>query len=166
MATETLYVNGLGAERGAWTRVGASPYLDVQDQPTNYVHTAVKKAEIGDFTFANTTHSADTLNSVALYAYSRKVGPPTADFMIWNGTSWVDTGLAQDVDGLWSWESVAVASLDTWAKVDGAKLYLRQPNDEDQTEVDAAYLLCTYTAAGVGQPYISRVQYVQGMKSW
>jgi len=166
MATEELYVDGLGAERGAWTRVGTTPYLDAQDQPSHYVHNAVKKAEIGDFTFANTAHSADTLNSVTLYVYARKVGPPTLDIFLWNGTSWTDSGLAVDVDGLWSWEFVDVSAiLDTWAKVDGAKMYIKQPNDIDQSEVDAAYLLINYTVAGVGQPYISRVQNVYGMRN-
>ena len=167
MATEQLYVDGLGTERTDWTRVGTTPYLDAQDQPSHYVHNAVKKAEIGDFTFADTARPhTDTLNSVTLYAYSRKIGPPTLDFYLWDGTGWTDTGLACDVSGLWSWESVNVSAiLDTWAKVDGAKLYIKQPNDEDQAEVDAVYLLIDYTATGVGHPYISRVQNVSGMRT-
>jgi len=151
--TETLKVTTLGTEKTAWTEVGTL-HLQEQDEPTHYIWTATKKAEHGDFDFANTAFSGTTLNSVTLYVYARNAnGNQTVDYNIWNGTDWTEYTLDPTV--AYSWLNIAVPVLDTWAKVDGAKLYVTQPNNAARTDMDAAYLLCDYSEAGAEQVIVT-----------
>lgn len=145
--TESLWVDGLGTERTGWTEVGTSPYLDAQDQPTNYVWTTTKNAEHGDFTFANSGVGTGTINSVYLYVYAASAATAqNLEFYIWDGTAWSLAGTLPD-NTPWSWVSFDISTiLDTWTKIDAAKLYLLQGNTTVESDVDAAYLLVDYTS--------------------
>jgi Fe-S-cluster containining protein len=149
--TETLKVTTMGTEKTAWTEVGTL-HLQEQDEPTHYIWTATKKAEHGDFAFANTAHSGDTLNSVTLYVYAKNaIGGRVLEYYIWNGASWTEYNLTPGTT--YGWLNIAVPVLDTWTKVDGAKLYVVQPNQADRTDIDAAYLLCDYTTGEVAKGF-------------
>ena len=148
--TESLWVNGFEVDgtKTGWTTEGDSPWLSIQDQPANYIWTETKKAEIGDFTFQDTARPpTDTLNSATLYVYSQNASARDLGAFIWDGTSWTEYVMTHPAT--WNWHSIAVPVLDTWTKVDGAKFYLKQPNQTDKSWVDAAYLLVDYTPGGV-----------------
>lgn len=151
--TETLKVTTLGMERTGWTGVGTL-HLQEQDEPTHYIWTATKKAEHGDFDFANTAFSSTTLNSVTLYVYAKNIlGTRMLEYYIWDGTSWTEYNLVPTAG--FSWMNIAVPVLDTWTKVDGAKLYVKQPNQTDRTDIDAAYLLCDYSEVGAEEVIVT-----------
>lgn len=141
MTTLQLWVSALGTERTGWTRVGTSPYLNAQDQPTHYVYSIVKKAEIGDFDFQDTAETG-TINSVTLYVYGQTAIANNL-FYIWNGITWASYNPI--LPATWGWASIAVPVLDTWNKINGAKLYIYHPNSTSRTDIDAAYLLVDYT---------------------
>ena len=88
--TESLYVSGFDSTNTAWTEVGASPYLDAQDEPTNRIWTATKKAEEGYFSFDNTSRPpTDTLNSVTLYVYGMSSSGVDRDsYEMYDGSTW------------------------------------------------------------------------------
>ncbi|MHA2020952.1 MAG: hypothetical protein ACW96N_04505 [Candidatus Thorarchaeota archaeon] len=52
------------------TTVGTSPYLDSQDEPTNYVYTKSPGAQGGWWDFPNTTLSGDLTVNVSLYCWN------------------------------------------------------------------------------------------------
>lgn len=145
MANLSLYVATLGTEKTAWTREGASPYLDVQDQPTNYVYSSVKKAQIGDFTFDSTAASG-TINSVTLYVYGQTSnGTDITDFFIHDGASWSGS-YPLTFDASYSWKNVAItATLDSWTKINAALMYIAHENAANLCDIDAAYIYVDYT---------------------
>lgn len=143
MPTLNLWVNSLGTERTGWLRVGSSPYLNTQDQPANYVYSVTRKDEIGDFNFGDTSQSG-TINSVTLYVYGQRGGTIVGFVVgIWDGSSWTEYALILPTS--WGWVSEVISVLDTWAKINGAKMYIKRPNSTVRTDVDAAYLLVNYT---------------------
>ena len=81
MAQVLLYVNEV-VSAGAWTPVGASPYLNTQNQPTAYIHSAARNANSDVYGF---TDSADlgTITSVYLYIYAVQGGALT---ITWNAS--------------------------------------------------------------------------------
>lgn len=148
---ETLKVTTKGTERTAWTEVG-SLHLQEQDEPTHYIWTATKKAEHGDFDFANTAQGGTTLNSVTLYVYAKNAsGSQNISCFVWNGTSFTEYIITPGTT--YGWSNVSVPVLDTWTKVDGAQLYVKQPNNTARTDIDAAYLLCDYTAGEIAKGF-------------
>jgi len=153
MGTLQLWVSVLGTERTGWTRVGTSPYLNAQDQPTNYVYSIVKKAEIGDFDFQDTAQTG-TINSVTLYVYGQAATGSGQTFYIWDGVTW--TSYNPTLPATWGWASIAVPVLNTWAKINGAKLYIFHFNTTARTDVDAAYLLVDYTPPGAVETVVAK----------
>lgn len=151
---EDLYATGFVNNRTGWTRVGTTPYLSSQDQPTNYVWTATKKAEIGDWSFANTARPpTDTINSVTLYVYGQSAGVSGDNtFYIWDGSSWTDAVLPA-LPNTWNWVSVDLSTLlNTWTKIDAAQLYIAHANTTNRSDVDAARLAVDYTAGAISIP--------------
>jgi len=143
MATLSLYVNGLGIESSDWIEVGDSPYLNAQDQPTHYIYSAVKKAEHGDFTFADTAMTG-TINSVHLYIYGESTGQQTQDITLWDGTGW--SSIFGFVFGSWGWVNVDVSTfLDSWTKINAAKMHIQHENIASNCGIDVAYLYVDYT---------------------
>jgi len=140
-ATEDLYVDSFDAVDDGWTKVGTSPYLDTQNQPTDYIYSAGRNKNSGNYGFTNSSGSG-TINSVTLYIYA--YGVASADFTtLLSGT---DTGLGPPTS--WGWVSVDVSTiLDTWTKINDATVLFDRPNATNEAGVDAAYLLVDYAAA-------------------
>jgi hypothetical protein len=141
-----LWVNAYDAAKTDWTTVGSSPYLDVQDQPTNYVYAAARNLNIGDFYFPDIP-SGSIIQSVVLYLYLDP-GDEQIDVYVWNGSTW-STAYTFTGTG-WSWRSATVTPwLDTSAKVNAAKIYLRSTRVggawTGSVRADAAYLRVEYT---------------------
>jgi len=152
-----LWVDSFDATYTQWVSSGASPYLDAQDEPNNYVYTEVGGVGsnegdlMGDFGFED--HNAvGSINSVRLRVYGRAdVSKPNQQFFtvwLWDGSSWKEVMSFRGEDS-WTWKEVDVTQyLDTWDKINQAKIRL-------QTEVigklggghacDAAVLIVDYT---------------------
>jgi len=146
MTIEDLYVATLGTERTAWSEVGTTPFLDAQDQPTNYIYSTTKKAEHGDFTF-DTSSGSGTINSVYLYVYGQEASNNAlTEFYIFNGNAWSETD-SVDLPLTWGLASVDISTiLDSWTKIDAAKLYIKKGNNSVRIDIDTAYLKVDYTA--------------------
>jgi len=147
-----LYVDSFDNTRTGWTRVGAPPYLDNQNYPTDYAELSANQTEsVGDFGFQNSSKSSETINSVTIRAYGwRERGQDEMGFYLWNGSSWDVKYLINRVSAGWVGYDVT-ARLGTWAKIDGAKIYL----DGDTTQsgdgkvfADCAMLRINYTNIG------------------
>lgn len=134
----SLYVNGIATSTG-WTRVGTSPYLGTQNQPTDYIYSVSRNANSDTFNFADSS-DLGTINSVTLYIYAYGVAETNFDTFI-NSTN---TGLGPPTS--WGWVSVDVSSiLTTWAEINAATMYFDRANTADNAGVDCAYLLVNYT---------------------
>lgn len=136
--TVDLYVNSTDG-LGAWDVTGSSPYLDAQDQPTNYIGDNDRNNNSGVFGFDD---SADlgTITGVDLYIYADATN--AADFTpIINAT---DTSI--DPPTSYGWVSGDISGIvGTWAAINSATMYLDRPNTTNQADCDAAYIKVTYT---------------------
>ena len=129
---------------GAWTTTGTAPYIDAQDQPTNYIHDTGRNNVSGTYSFETTTETG-TINFVRLYIYA--YGVTTSDFEAYLGAS--ATGLGPPTS--WGWVYVDVSSiLDTWTAINAATVHFDRPNTPNDAGVDACYILVDYTESGGG----------------
>lgn len=151
-----LWIDSFDLTRDQWSKQGASPYLDAQDEPRNYVFGRPNGLgsqggdQIGDFGFEN--HSgAVTINSVILRVYGR-ASPSFPDLKyfsvyLWNGSSWYRV---MDFKGekAYVWKEVNVSLyLDTWDKINRAKIYLETEAEGQKgarQACDAALLVVDY----------------------
>ena len=147
MTTETLWINSLGTEETGWSTVGSTPYLDSQDQPSNYIYSAERNRNHGNFTFTNSSVGTGTINSVHLYVYCQSVG--SDDFNIYlNGNS-----LGPSIPSSWGWINVNVSSiLTSWSLIDSAYILFDRKNTRNRSDVDAAYLYIDYVESSGPTP--------------
>jgi hypothetical protein len=123
MGTEELYTNGFDATLVNWAETGNSPYL--QDTDTDYISTASNTDE-GYWTFPNSAGS-DTINSVKIRVeYKMGVsGAGVCTVYVFDGSSWHDVGTITAQATNYTWKEFDVSAiLDTWAKINGAKVYV------------------------------------------
>ena len=137
MATLQLWVDNEDSS-GSWTTAGTTPYLDAQDQPTNYIYSTARNQNSGVYSFESTAQ-AGTITSVYLYIYA--YGVSGSDFTTYvNATN---TGLGPPA--AWGWVNVDVSAvLTSWDAINAATIYFDRPNTENDAGVDAAYLYVTY----------------------
>ncbi len=141
-----LYVNDDDETRTGWTRIGANPYLDAIDYNTNYIYATVAGKEVGNFSFTDSGKSTETINSVTVQIYAQQSNSKNLQVFVWDGSSWTSLG-TQTLTTSWRWENyTATTVLDTWAKIDGAKIYLRTESGAGTYEVDCARLQVNYTS--------------------
>ena len=153
-----LYVNSFDATRDQWAKMGLSPYLDAQDEPSNYVcgenagPGSTNGDQIGDFEFEDISQTGP-INSVVLrvYGHASATKPNQCYFLVylWDGTSWTQV---MDFKGetAYVWiEADVSANLNTWDKINGAKIYLSTEakgggNGEGGQACDAALLVIDF----------------------
>lgn len=145
LMTINLYVDSFDNSRTGWNKHGLSPYLNSQNQPTDYVELPSGQEliqQVGDFGFTNSEKSSETINSVYLYVYGRKEKEQDSfSVYLWDGSTWGSPYNITSSD--WAWTSWDVSSrLDTWVKIDSVKIYLMGANDQEKGQIgaDAAYL--------------------------
>ncbi|NQU98226.1 hypothetical protein HQ533_02060 [Candidatus Woesearchaeota archaeon] len=166
-AEDILYVDALGTEKPptTWIPVGTTPYLNAQDEPNHYVWIDRRNVETyGDFNFTNSSVSG-TIDSVYLYVYGYKVS--ALDILLiqlWNGSTWTPYTFTLTAYG---WQSYNVSTvLDTWAKIDGAKIYLDADNNipggKGAIYVDAAYLNVSYSVPDTIAPNVTLTSPLNG----
>jgi flagellar protein FlaH len=123
--TLDLYIDIFDDTRTGWTRHGTVPYLHIQNYPTDYVWIGFDRtSSIGDFGFQNSSKSLETINSVALRVYAWKEDTQDKFWVyLWDNSSWGNTHNVTRTSAGWT-EFDVTARLDTWAKIDSAKIYL------------------------------------------
>lgn len=158
MATIQLWINEIISSVG-WTRQGSVPYLDAQDQPTNYIYSTSRNTNSDVFGFTNTLLSG-TINSVLLYVYA--YGVNSSNF----STYLSDNNVGLGPPTSWGWVYVDVSSiLDTWEKINSASIYFDRPNTTNNAGVDAAYLLVDYTEGPI-QNAFNKLSHPSASSSW
>lgn len=147
MAQISLYI-GSGGPEVDWTGVGSTPYLDAQDQPTNYIHSSSRNKNSQSYSFDNLPANAVSINSVTLYIYA--YGGATNDFEAILGASDA-TGLGPPTS--WGWVNTSVTSiLSSVALVNAATVFFDRRNTTNEAGVDAAYLLVDYEESTTAPP--------------
>jgi len=141
-----LYVNADDETRTGWTRVGTNPYLNATDYPTNFVNVTGMNLQVGDFNFTDSGKSTETINSVEVQLYAQQsLASKNIEIFVWDGSSWTSLGI-QAISTSWDWHNfTATTELDTWTKIDGAKMYIQSKAAAGIYEVDCARLQVDYT---------------------
>jgi len=140
-----LYVNSNDTSRMDWSEIGTQPYLDAVD--SNYATTDVAGALEGDFGFMDSGRSTETITSVTVQIYGLHVTGNNLEVFVWNSSSWTSLG-AQALTSSWGWVNyTATTALDTWAKIDAAKIYLKT-SASGTYNVDCARLQAEYNPTG------------------
>ncbi len=131
--TLDLYVDIFDNTRTGWTTHGTVPYLHSQNYPTDYIWLGLDRTEsIGDFAFQNSSKSLGTINSVILRVYAWKEDSRDRLWIyLWDTSFWGSAYNITRVSAEWT-EFDVTARLDTWAKIDGAQIYLN--GDTTQAE--------------------------------
>lgn len=143
-----LYVNADDETRtGDWTRIGTNPYLDTIDYSTNYVYVSQNNKIIGDFGFADSGKSTETINSITIQLYAKQsASSKNLEVFLWDGSTWTSLN-TQETPTSWGWMNwTATTELDTWTKIDGAKIYIESRSGSGTYEVDCARLEVDYTS--------------------
>ena len=155
MTTTYYYVTAFDNARTGWTKYGSSPYLSVIDYPTNYIAISdVTDVETGDYDFADSgAENSEIIDSVTIeiYRYDKLNAPGDVYVYVWNGSAWIYVGGFEISNAVWSWKSLDVSAvLNSWAKIDSARLYLRGTADElCLTRIDCARIKVVSHAAAV-----------------
>ena len=140
-----LYVNSNDTSRMDWSEIGTQPYLDAVD--SNYVTTNVANALEGDFGLMDSGKSTETITNVTVQIYGQHTNGNNLEVFVWNSSSWTSLG-TQAMTSSWSWVNYTVTTvLNTWAKIDAAKIYLKT-SASGTYDVDCARLQIVYNVTG------------------
>ena len=140
MTVEEVYVNAFDNGLHAWTAVGNSPYL--HDTDADYIDRLTSKTAVydeGAWFFPNSAGS-NTINSVKLRFETHR-NKLTADddgvvVYVYDGTSWINAGSIPVTGTSYAWEEIDVSSiLNSWAKINGAEVYLETTKAMSVTDV-------------------------------
>ena len=143
--TLLLYVNSNDTSHMGWSVVGVQPYLNATD--SNYVTTNVSGALEGNFGFMASGKSTETITNVTVQIYGQHATGNNLAVFVWDSSSWTSLG-EQAVTSSWGWVNyTATTLLDTWAKIDAAKIYLKT-SASDTYKVECARLQVLYNAPG------------------
>ena len=148
-ATLWLYVNTSDRSKTEWTAFG-SPYNDTLndiDYPNYYIRTGSENETDGDYYFTDSEKSTETITNVTAQIYGmHNSTSKQLEVFVWNGSSWPSLG-PQTLLTSWAWVNyTATTELNTWAKIDEAKIYLESSDDGDYYYVDCARLQVNYNS--------------------
>jgi len=153
VTVEEVYTDAFDATYVAWTETGASPYLN--DSDANYIYTSLTAKSEGHWTFPASAGSG-AINSVKL-RFKVKAGSygdssSAIVVKVWNGASWVTAGTIYLDSTVYGWKEIDVSAiLDTWAKINGAKVHVTSavtaPLDPDPIYCNRLTRKVDYTAA-------------------
>ena len=128
MTIEEIYVNDFDSTYVVWTEQPPTPYL--QDESSSYIYKSTSKRgtfKEGCWTFSSSS-GLGTITSVKLRFEEKQTnldGDASISVYVWNGSSWSLAGTIYPVSTSYAWEELNVSSiLNTWAKINAAKIYL------------------------------------------
>jgi KaiC/GvpD/RAD55 family RecA-like ATPase len=123
--TLDLYIDIFDDSRTGWTRHGTDPYLHIQNYPTDYVWLGLDRtSSVGDFGFQNSSKSSETINSAVLRVYAWKEDTQDNFWVyLWDNSSWGNAYNVTRTSAGWT-DFDVTARLNTWVKIDSAKIYL------------------------------------------
>jgi hypothetical protein len=141
-----LYVNADDGSRTDWTKVGTNPYLDAIDYNANYTYVSGNLKLVGDFNFTDSGKSSETISSVEVQLYAKQSGTNNnLEIFVWDGSTWTSLGTIFTPTS-WGWMNwTATTELDTWTKIDTAKIYIKTRSAVGTYEVDCGRLEVDYT---------------------
>jgi len=148
--TIDLYVNSFDSRITEWTNYGTTPYLNIQDQPTNWILSPDINDKIhGDFFFDDMPSNATVINSVVLHTYSQCPGGKGTmqfDGYIWNGVGYTKyADICHSIRGVWGWDEQIVGILNTPERVNNTKIYLKtRPFGTGAGSADTMFLRVDY----------------------
>jgi hypothetical protein len=141
---EYRYVNGVTTP--TWTTVGTNPYLNAQDQPTNYIYTASNGLVSGWFSFADTsgTGSGFVVN-MSIYWQCVTGGDSYPQWELdWTGDGVADSSGSFTTQTTWGWATTGtISGLDTQAEINACQVRFTQNKGgggPEQVNIDAARL--------------------------
>ena len=113
-----LYTNSFDGSWLEWTRMGATPYLHIQNYPFDYVRlNADIWGRIGDFGFSDSERSIERIASVFLRLHAWKGHhDDVLHVYIWDGIGWGDKYIVNSTSLQWI-ELNVTSILDTWTKI-------------------------------------------------
>jgi len=140
-----LYVNADDENKTDWSRTGTNPHLDAIDYNASYVYVSGNNMLVGDFGFTDSGKSTETINNVTVQLYAKQsLVDNNLEVTVWNGSVWASLGV-QGTPSSWGWMNwTATTELDTWTKIDGAKIYIQSRVAAGTYEVDCARLQVDY----------------------
>jgi len=146
---EYLYVDSMAI--GLWTGVGTTPYLDAQDEPTNYIWTNGNADATGWSTIANTSATGSGFAvTMSFYWYCDGDGYIEWD-LDWTNDDVADASGSYPTQGTYGWSTTGtISGLDTADEINDCRLMLT--NNKGGGGPDNSY-------ADAGRLYISRVEY-------
>jgi len=147
LTVEELYVNAFDGTFLDWAEVGVSPYL--HDTNVDYIYTAVNGVREGDWSFPASAGSG-TINNVKLRFEARVTILDTTGFIpyVWDGSGWTMLPPILPSSTGYAWyESDVSAILNTWAKINAAKVRLLSSRDVGTVYVRRCTRRVDYAAA-------------------
>lgn len=104
---------------------GNDPFLDTTS-PNDKVDTSIDLEQDGWFTYQNSGKNEETITSVKLLITVKGDGDDAIRVYLHDGTSEHDLGTVTGDPDIWTDEEIDVSAiLDTWAKIDAAKIRVR-----------------------------------------
>jgi hypothetical protein len=149
-----LYVNTCDFSMEDWSTYGF-PFETVLNaidyyEPVNfgYIATSSQNYFEGDFFFTDSGKSTETIINVTVQIYARNSDSDSLEVYMWNGSSYPLLG-SQGLTPSWKWVNyTATTVLDTWTKIDGAKMYVKSLTNGGPYEIDCARLQVYYNSTG------------------
>ncbi len=145
-------VDGVSSAEITWTTVGTSPYLDAQDQPTNYIHSSSNAVVSTWYTFADTSGISGTftVNCSIYWMCSTSGGDSYPQWEIdWTGDGVADASGSTATRSTWAWVDLGtISGLDTVTEINAARIRFtlnKGSGGPDQVNIDAVRL-------GISQP--------------
>ena len=118
--------------------------IDYDEPSPKWIETSVKNKLEGDFFFANSSKSTETIINITVQVYARNSDNSSLGVYIWDGPSYAELE-DQALTPSWQWVNyTATTVLDTWAKIDGAKMNVGSKANGGPYQIDCARLLVEY----------------------
>ena len=109
-----------------WTRIGATPYIDVQDYPANYIKSNTPDQWTCDYRFEDTAQTGHPTNvEIQLRSMYDILGNDQFELWVWDGTSWNYICDVTPTTAMQYYTIDVKSVLDTFEKINAAKIKLR-----------------------------------------
>lgn len=142
---EYLVPDNVEAGIGGWdASVGTSPWIDIQDEPTNYIWTDANNQYTGWFTFGSTSGSG-TGFTVNMSYYHTSDGDSYSDWELdWTGDGIAEASGSGTNQAAYAWEDLGtISGLDIATEIDACRVrfqYHKGGGASDDHFVDAVRL--------------------------